>query len=269
MNNEYEYLTNDDLLEIIELIDNIEGQFVKAEKQIDVRSCPDFYKNVMRDIHSAKGTLGMIGFSIEMEAIHHVETFLIEAVEKVGFSSGIIDLMIDFWGKMSNKIQGTITDDINIYKCLNCLKENSYENVCNAHYNNLREQENTIQLQNVNVCPSRDIVFFGENVTIKNFLSENEYDFVQYNNCNLLYKSNEQVLNLKFLIVDIESSTINPFLMQSVLSKFNKHITYLYLGNCIAQLGDLLRSSKLENLKFSFISKSNDFSNLKKLLTDN
>lgn len=255
--------------EILELAEEVEEIFVQYEKCFnDGAIVLDNHNELLRNIHSIKGSLGMIGLEDAMESIHDCETFIIKIHESKSFTLSTIELMIDYWTDFCRSFEsgaGILSFHENYRSCFDCLENNDFNLPCKSENVVIVEEFKEIE----EVVEEEKVIVISSDENLGKFVSKGLETAAQYQCVNHAYRSLKELKDLREVIFDLTTLRVNPFFFHNIASKFNPNIHFTYLVENPKDLVAFLE--ELEGLPISFCvcrkdKLSNFLPNLKHLL---
>jgi DNA polymerase III psi subunit len=213
---------------------------------------------LMRNIHSIKGALGMLGLEAEMEMTHNSETFILSYLSTEIYSASALLLLKDFFQALRDYLNG---DDVGV--CLEMFNEcflhfdkkscrDKCSDPCIDHKGPVVEIVKTDKGPPAHVeKPLLKVVVIGKNALFKQLFQDTELEYTQLNCINQVYRKIHLLRETKLIMVDLSSTQVNPFLLQDVLSKLDLPIRCCYLIDEKNEFLEHLESAG--NLDFSFV----------------
>ncbi len=267
------------LEEISELTDQVINDFIKISEAANPDEVSDkMYDPLMRNIHSIKGALGMIGLTHQMTSVHSAESFLIDTYKKVKFTPGVLDLMIDFWSKFQTSLGDVYNPTLDVAhfsECYNCLKRSEFKSVCKNHFSggskcselvqNVPEQTEELPRPSLRIQITADeveksIIVIGADDFVSRTLSKHQKDYHSYGCINEIYRkmSLAKLKGIKTIFLDLSNLNTNPFLLLSVLKQLKLSIKCCYI---ISDKNDLTQHLEDIHQLYSFcvISKQSPY----------
>jgi chemotaxis protein histidine kinase CheA len=267
--------------EINELTDAVIELFIDiSQSKYRTAEADRVYDTIVRNVHSVKGALGMIGLERQMKAVHSAESFLIDSYQKVKFTPGVVDLMIDFWSKLQKSLLQPENPNYELglfSECYNCLRRSEYTNVCMNHFsrankcsensqvNEARPESLAMTMLQIQTVPQeeveRKIIIIEGDPMVARTLSDKQKNFYKYDCINEVYRklSYEKLRGVRTIYVDLSKLIINPFLLLTVFKQLRLSIQCCFIVN---DTSDLLKHlNELQELSsFSVVSrKSKNF----------
>lgn len=255
-------ILDEGLLEIFELIENTTSLFLQLEKSGTINS--SLLEELLRDIHSTKGALGMLGFEKEAEAIHHLESFLDKAIKVDGLTSGVATLLLEIMYKIETSLEGEEFIDLSPYlNCYSCVEKNSFKVVCESHNSRkifqpsspltpycvedpAKDQkllnsnnEESRDLESINRNDKYELILVGFDAELTSLLSE-KAKVLSLHCVNELYRMSRKVSCTGFVLLNLKNFPITPFLTINILQKFCPHMCFAVVAESSSQLSKCL-----------------------------
>lgn len=246
------------IVEIIVLIDSVLSKFYNIQKSKENTELEtSTIDSLMRDIHSIKGNMGMLGFLEQSKMVHQIETFLLEVFKQGDYSKDLLDTIIDFWEEMLNSIENNSKMPItSLNNCFSCFKRN--KNMSKNCFKIQIKKQEPVKLSSVSL-PKLDIIqkntlekllIIGKSSTLESLLKMANLKFSTLNCITQIYAEKYDLKDIHTIYIDVPSVSVNPFLLQHVFNSIKKEVKFAYLVNTKNDLLSIL--DEIDNISFSF-----------------
>ena len=236
-----EELIEETVMETMELIVEIEDFFSIMLEANEFQFKSYNFDKVMRDIHSVKGSLGMLGHEKYADSVHKVEDFVLKYQQKGNLPKAFVQVMEDFWFNLYQSLNerdnnsGSLFD---IENCLNCI--NSDKNQGESGHKSCQDQHNGLKVhtkfgsidlnsRDAKVLKRAPIILGGNFPELVSSLGEQYLDFSVVYCLDELYRKLRSLKGVQFIVINLSDYwKITPFVSQSLINTYSPKIEFVY-----------------------------------------
>lgn len=200
------------------------------------------YYSLIRDIHSLKGTAGMILSKEINQSIHNIEHHIISQFDKEELRNDLYDRLIGFFSELQFFIRGDRREE-----------ELELVNIFVDHHNEKKAHKEVDNDQLVFV-PVTKVYVIGKNKNVLSRLSENNIEFSLIPSINDFYHQQTSIGFAKLFFINIDEIDMNPFHLHEIINNLNSNIQLVYLANGTQKFCQYLSEHNQHGLSFHFLS---------------
>lgn len=216
----------------------------------------------MRNIHSIKGALGMIGKESEMQIVHELESLLQRSFVEGDLPLEFVEFFVGPW----DQLEDCLNQEVPMSVSVNEIKRFNFKTAEHSrHVKNVKPKtENPFHGKlcydglGIDLKIDTPVVLLGDNSSAEAILKYLGLGFVKYNCVNEVYRHHKLLENVKFVIFDLSQLRVNPFMLQKNILKLKRNIKFLYLVEDFGDLHQRLEEFKQDSLHFSVFHKGSD-----------
>lgn len=239
-----EELIEETTMETMELIVEIEDFFSIMLEANEFHFNAYNFDKLMRDIHSVKGSLGMLGHEKYADSIHKVEDFILKYQKRGDLPLAFVQVMEDFWFNLYQSLNERGNSEENLFdieNCINCInsdknQEDNGEKSCQDQHSGLKiyTKFGSIDLnsRDAKVLERAPIILGGNFPELVSSLGEQYLDFSIVFCLDELYRKLRSLRGVQYIVINLSDYwKITPFVSQSLINTYCPNIEFIYFYN--------------------------------------